>query len=202
MLDWMLHPCRSQQFVEHYLDQQPLYINRHRHQHYFDGLLTKADIQELLETQQLQYDLNVDVTSYKNGQRTNLNFNGSSSSSQGHETAKAATVMRRFNREGCSIRILHPQRWVEPIYKLLSYLEDELQSAVGCNAYLTPPASQGFAPHWDDIDAFVLQAEVRCCASIAASMLDRSIGLRLMQSSSKLYLRTIPCKLTAALLSQ
>lgn len=25
--------------------------------------------------------------------------------------------------------------------------------------YLTPPDSQGFAPHYDDIDAFILQVE-------------------------------------------
>lgn len=30
---------------------------------------------------------------------------------------------------------------------------------VGANVYLTPPDSQGFAPHWDDIEAFVLQLE-------------------------------------------
>ncbi|CAI5980671.1 unnamed protein product, partial [Closterium sp. NIES-64] len=28
-----------------------------------------------------------------------------------------------------------------------------------CNVYLTPAASQGFSPHYDDIDAFVLQVE-------------------------------------------
>lgn len=27
------------------------------------------------------------------------------------------------------------------------------------NAYLTPPGSQGFAPHYDDIDAFIMQLE-------------------------------------------
>lgn len=30
---------------------------------------------------------------------------------------------------------------------------------VGSNVYLTPPNSQGFAPHYDDIEAFVLQLE-------------------------------------------
>ena len=160
MLDWMLRPCTTHQFIKQHLDQRPLHISRQKHQHYFDGLLTKADIQQLLNSQQLQYGTNVDVTSYTNGQRTNLNFNGSESTDQ-LETADASTVLRRFNKESCSVRVLHPQRWVEPVYKLLSMLEVELRSPVGCNAYLTPPSSQGFAPHWDDIDAFVLQVEVR-----------------------------------------
>ena len=30
---------------------------------------------------------------------------------------------------------------------------------VGANVYLTPPGTQGFAPHWDDVDAFILQLE-------------------------------------------
>ncbi|OXB63355.1 hypothetical protein ASZ78_001931 [Callipepla squamata] len=29
----------------------------------------------------------------------------------------------------------------------------------GANTYLTPPGTQGFAPHYDDIEAFVLQLE-------------------------------------------
>ena len=43
--------------------------------------------------------------------------------------------------------------------QVLACLESCFRSAVGCNAYLTPPGSQGFAPHSDDIDAFVLQME-------------------------------------------
>ena len=160
MLDWMLRPYSTEHFVKQHLDQRPLHIKRQQHQAYFDGLLTKSDIHHLLKTQQLQYGTNVDVTSYTDGKRRNLNHNGMDSTAQ-PEVASAATVMRRFDREGCSVRILHPQRWVEPIYKLLSFLEDELRSPVGCNAYLTPPSSQGFAPHWDDIDAFVLQVEVQ-----------------------------------------
>ena len=28
---------------------------------------------------------------------------------------------------------------------------------VGANVYLTPPGTQGFAPHWDDVEVFMLQ---------------------------------------------
>ena len=159
MLAWMLRPCTPQQFITEHLDCQPLHIGRPNHQYYFDNLLTKHQVQQLLKTQQLQYGLNVDVTRYSNGQRSNLNYNKHEDPNNMHEVAAAATVMKRFNKQGCSVRVLHPQRWIEPIYRLLSLLEDELKSPVGCNAYLTPPASQGFAPHWDDIDAFILQVE-------------------------------------------
>ena len=32
---------------------------------------------------------------------------------------------------------------------------------VGANVYLTPPGTQGFAPHFDDVDVFLLQLEGR-----------------------------------------
>ena len=159
MLAWMLRPCTPQQFITEHLDCRPLHISRPNHQLYFDNFLTKDQIQQLLKTQQLQYGLNIDVTRYGNGQRSNLNYNKREDPDNMHEIASAATVMKRFDKQGCSVRVLHPQRWIEPIYRLLSLLEDELRSPVGCNAYLTPPASQGFAPHWDDIDAFILQVE-------------------------------------------
>lgn len=45
------------------------------------------------------------------------------------------------------------------IYKMNSKLQEYFHCMVGTNAYLTPPNSQGFAPHYDDIEAFVLQLE-------------------------------------------
>lgn len=40
-----------------------------------------------------------------------------------------------------------------------SKLQEYFHCMVGSNVYLTPPNSQGFAPHYDDIEAFVLQLE-------------------------------------------
>ena len=156
---WMLRPCTPQQFNAEHLDRQPLLIKRKQHRNYYNNLLSKSSIQQLLRTQQLQYGLNVDVTRYTDSHRINLNYNTDESQDGMHEVASAAIVMKRFKKGGCSVRILHPQRWVGEVHRLLSRLEHELRSPVGCNAYLTPPGSQGFAPHWDDIDAFVLQLE-------------------------------------------
>lgn len=45
------------------------------------------------------------------------------------------------------------------VFLMNSKLQEYFGCFVGANAYLTPPNSQGFAPHYDDIEAFVLQIE-------------------------------------------
>ena len=57
-------------------------------------------------------------------------------------------VWRRFSEEGCSVRVLHPQRYCDALWRVVARLEAFLQCPVGANAYLTPAGSQGFAPHW------------------------------------------------------
>ncbi len=132
--------------------------------------------------------MNTDICRYNGKQR--LDFNGERSdntrdegqeahlanevmeaqvSDEGREPeiADAATVWRLFD-SGWSVRILHPQRWSDKLWKLMSALETYFGTCMGCNAYLTPKASQGFAPHWDDIDAFIVQLEgkKRCARSM------------------------------------
>lgn len=71
----------------------------------------------------------------------------------------------------CSI--LHSQQ-------VLGTLELFFRTAVGCNSYLTPPGQQGFAPHSDDIDAFILQLEgsKRCGNIILCLFLQVRLGLK------------------------
>ena len=45
-------------------------------------------------------------------------------------------------------------RYSDALWHLLARLESFLQCCVGCNAYLTPASTQGFAPHWDDVDVY------------------------------------------------
>jgi lysine-specific demethylase/histidyl-hydroxylase NO66 len=76
------------------------------------------------------------------------------------QVADVRVVWDHFETNGCTVRFLCPQKHHDTLHRLLSTMESEFGCMVGCNAYLTPGyASQGFAPHYDDIEAFILQLE-------------------------------------------
>jgi len=64
---------------------------------------------------------------------------------------------RRLFSEGWSIQWLQPQQEHDVLAKFVGVLESQFGSLVGVNAYLTPPGVQGLAPHYDDVEVFVLQ---------------------------------------------
>ena len=75
---------------------------------------------------------------------------------------KVATVdkiKQMMQSEDCSVRVLSPQRFSDRIWRLLAGLETFWNFGAGCNIYYTPPGTQGFAPHYDDIEAFIIQLE-------------------------------------------
>ena len=47
----------------------------------------------------------------------------------------------------------------EPTRRLCSAVSKQVSARTQTNIYLTPPGSQGFRPHWDTHDVFVLQVE-------------------------------------------
>jgi len=60
-------------------------------------------------------------------------------------------------REGCTLQVVQPQRWEGRLLRLVAALEGHLGCLVGANAYLTPPSTQGLAPHHDAVELFVCQ---------------------------------------------
>lgn len=60
-------------------------------------------------------------------------------------------------REGWTLQIHQPQRFNDDLWRLCSALEGSLGCLVGCNQYVTPPSKQGLAPHYDDVEIFVVQ---------------------------------------------
>ncbi|KAL2634862.1 hypothetical protein R1flu_006341 [Riccia fluitans] len=148
---WLIHPLSIEKFHQQFWEKRPFLIRRPQNRSLYEGWFEKEDIGSLLERETLRYGLNVDVTKYKDGARANFSTEGA---------AKATQVWKKFAK-GWSVRILHPQRWSNSLFLLLSAFERYWHCVAGCNAYLTPAKSQGFSPHFDDIEAFVLQTEGR-----------------------------------------
>ncbi len=169
----MVHPCSADEFFEGVWEQRPLHVRRPNNPGRFGGLFSKGDAERLLRSDPgLRYGYNIDVTNYdEKAGRVTLNTNETSSkaaeggaagaaetsgeagpSAPGqdvrdqHACADPAVVWGRYE-QGCSVRVLHPQRWCDELWRLLARLEGYLQSNVGANAYLTPPGSQGTEMH-------------------------------------------------------
>jgi hypothetical protein len=62
-------------------------------------------------------------------------------------------------QKGWTLQIHQPQRFNDDLWRLCASLEGSLGCLVGCNQYITPPGKQGLAPHYDDVEIFVLQVQ-------------------------------------------
>ncbi|XP_013141669.1 PREDICTED: bifunctional lysine-specific demethylase and histidyl-hydroxylase NO66 [Papilio polytes] len=145
---WMTAPYSYIDFFRCVWERKPLHIVRNKPKYYND-LISTPLIDNMLRTENIQYTKNIDITSYVDGKRETHNPVG---------RALPHTVWD-FYLQGCSIRLLNPQTYMSKLHLLNATLQEHFVSFVGANAYLTPPDSQGFAPHYDDIEAFILQAE-------------------------------------------
>ncbi len=144
---WLLHPLDTSTF------EDEIYEVRHHAIHrdqpgYFDSLLTFADLDHVLGTHALhvpdislvQADATIDPARYT----------GPSGSVEPLEVAglfdDGATVI---------FRGLH--RRVASLASLCVAVGRRFGSRMQTNVYLTPPKAQGFRPHWDTHDVFVIQ---------------------------------------------
>lgn len=148
MFAWIVSPTESDRFMSTYWERCPLFINRNARD-YYQHIVSTTAIDEMLRNNMVEYTKNIDITSYVDGVRQTFNPEG---------RALSAAVWD-FYRTGCSIRLLNPQTFIPNIHKLNATLQEYFHCMTGANIYLTPPNSQGFAPHYDDIEAFVLQIE-------------------------------------------
>jgi lysine-specific demethylase/histidyl-hydroxylase NO66 len=148
MFEWIINPMSVDDFMENYWEKKPKHIKRPNNKNYYHSLMTMQTIQNMIRENHLEYTKNVDITSYRDGTRETHNPEG-----------KVTSSLWSFYDEGCSIRLLNPQTFVPTVFKMNAKLQEYFHCMVGTNVYLTPKDTQGFAPHYDDIEAFILQLE-------------------------------------------
>lgn len=148
MFAWIINPIPLNTFMNNVWEKSPILVDR-KCSNYYKQLLSTSDIDKMLREHRVEYTKNIDVTSYRDGIRETHNLEG---------RAMPPAVWDQYS-EGCSIRILNPQTFIPRVHSLIATLQEYVQCMTGANVYLTPANSQGFAPHYDDIEAFVLQIE-------------------------------------------
>lgn len=147
----MIAPTTDTTFFKDFWEKKPLYIPR-KQPGYFRHILDSKTLDKILRHNNLLFEKNIDVVTYENGVRETLNP---------HDGRATPSVVWDFYSNGCSVRMKNPQTYHKKLRAILTELQEFFGSYVGVNLYLTPKGSQGFAPHWDDIEAFVVQLEGR-----------------------------------------
>ncbi|XP_028253352.1 ribosomal oxygenase 1 [Parambassis ranga] len=148
LFEWLINPVPAKSFFRETWEKKPIFVRR-GNPDYYKGLFSTAEFDRILREDNVQYGVNLDVTSYTNGKRETHNPPG---------RALPFTVWD-FYESGCSLRMLNPQAFSSTVWNVLSILQEHFGSMAGANVYLTPAGTQGFAPHYDDIEAFVVQLE-------------------------------------------
>ena len=136
------------------------------------------------EDESVCYTRDLDVTNYLDGKRVTLNpqprhlqtlqddddDEDDSNDDDSHHDDEELDASRQFVRvdalkvwrhyeEGCSLRLKTVQSYSLRVCRMLCLLEELWGSGGGANVYLTPDDSQGFAPHYDDVEVYVCQLE-------------------------------------------
>ena len=106
----------------------------------------------------LRWGLDVVACRCVGGTRSDLNPAGS----WGAPIDPADLARLMGGGEAATLQVHHPQRFDAEAWRVVAALERDLGCLVGTNSYLTPPGgARGLAPHWDDVDVWVVQVEGR-----------------------------------------
>lgn len=151
ILKWMITPTKLENFFGEYWEQKVLHVKRNVKK-YFESIFPSNYLDRMVRDNVLLYGKHLDVVSYEKEERITCNP---------HDGRAVASAVWDFYGNGCSVRIKNPQTYCYRLRVALQELQEYFGSYVGVNLYLTPKNSQGFAPHWDDIDAFVIQLSGR-----------------------------------------
>ena len=144
---WLIDPLPPAEFERDYYEQRLLHIRREASPYYAE-LLSVADLDTVLGTHAASHR---DITLVRgDGDIPATEYANDAGRVQPLEVARlfddGATVI--FNQ-------LHAR--VPALARLCVALGRQFSSRVQTNVYLTPPDAQGFTPHWDTHDVFVLQ---------------------------------------------
>jgi len=145
---WLIFPLGIQEFFEGIYSKKAMVIKRSNSEYYNNVFPTSA-FYNIFRQNFVEYGVNINVAKYTNGLRTTHNPEGRA----------YAGAIHSFISQGMSVQCINPQTFDKNIHYICDVLQEIFNCFVGANCYYTPKGSAGFAPHFDDIDAFIVQTE-------------------------------------------
>jgi hypothetical protein len=148
-LGWLLHPGSRETFLASVYEKSH-YVAKNPDRNRFRDLLNLGDLDVILGTYGLKFpDIRM-VNAEDDVPRTDYTHKDDMVDPMrvGRLFAGGATVI--FNS-------LHDRH--APVQRLCAAVAQQATLKTQANIYLTPPHSQGFEPHWDTHDVFVIQCE-------------------------------------------
>lgn len=146
---WLFHPLSTDRFLSDFWAKEH-HLVRRNDPGYFAGLFSARALEEFLEygrpdpagVRLVKGKEKKELAAYRLG-------NG----------AIDMVALRNDFAAGFTIILNGLERYVGAVAALARSLEVELNFETQVNAYITPPGSQGFLPHYDDHDVIILQIQ-------------------------------------------
>jgi ribosomal protein L16 Arg81 hydroxylase len=144
---WVIDPMTPDEFQSRYYERAVCVIRRDDASH-FDTLLSIDHLDRVLTTGLARHP-EINLVQNEKTITTSEYVDDS-----GRVDPVRAT---RLFRQGATIIFTHLHQRIPSLGRLCEGLGRVFSSRMQTNIYLTPPRAQGFAPHWDTHDVFILQ---------------------------------------------
>lgn len=144
---WLIDPLPAAEFERDYYEQRLVHIRREASRYYAE-LLAVTDLDVVLGAHSASYP---DIKLVRgDGDIAPAEYTNDAGRIQPLEVA-------RLFDDGATVIFNQLHRRVPSLARMCAALGRRFSSRVQTNVYLTPHDAQGFAPHWDTHDVFVLQ---------------------------------------------
>ncbi|CEG39540.1 Uncharacterized conserved protein [Plasmopara halstedii] len=144
-------------FLSEYFEQKPLHVRNAVKGALFDShLFSRQKMLRIMEKQphSMSFGKDLMVCRYINSRRENFE-------SDHHDSKATSRQVASLLDQGYSCQFYQPQRYADGLYELNAAIEEVFGCLAGASAYLTPANSQALAPHYDNVEIFVLQTQGR-----------------------------------------
>lgn len=149
-IEWLIYPCEKSHFFSEIWQKECSLLSSQRPD-YFNELFDELDLERLLEYGQPKPP-SIKFASHISDKKVVPTFDEKNGRLNIDE-------LRKNYLQGQTIIVNSVENFDPKVARLIQSMQKEMGFKMQANAYLTPPSSQGFSPHYDTHDVIVLQIE-------------------------------------------